>query len=293
MPTGNVVLIMKHISLTILAILLSALALGATSLTMENNVSAQEATAADVLVEMNTTAGKVTLRLFGDTPRHLENFVKLAEEGYYDGVLFHRVIENFMVQTGDPDSKEAKPGQLLGMGSPDYQIDAEILFPRHFHKRGALAAARQGDETNPKRKSSGSQFYIVTGRKFSSADLDRLEMGLIRQQKQDIVNNLLAENRDSIMSLRRNRDQAGLQALQEELNNKARKIAADAKLGFTPEQVEAYTTVGGTPHLDGAYTVFGEVENGYEVINLIQQAETDGNNRPINDIKVLSMKVLK
>lgn len=293
MPTGNVVLIMKHISLTILAILLSALALGATSLTMENNVSAQEATAADVLVEMNTTAGKVTLRLFGDTPRHLENFVKLAEEGYYDGVLFHRVIENFMVQAGDPDSKEAKPGQLLGMGSPDYQIDAEILFPRHFHKRGALAAARQGDETNPKRKSSGSQFYIVTGRKFSSADLDRLEMGLIRQQKQDIVNNLLAENRDSIMSLRRNRDQAGLQALQEELNNKARKIAAEAKLGFTPEQVEAYTTVGGTPHLDGAYTVFGEVENGYEVIDLIQRAETDGTNRPVNDIKVLSMKVLK
>lgn len=256
---------------------------------MENN----ETKASDVLVEMNTTEGTVTLRLFGDTPRHLENFVKLVNEGYYDGMLFHRVIQNFMVQTGDPDSKEAKPGQLLGMGSPDYQIDAEIDFPRHFHRRGALAAARQGDETNPKRKSSGSQFYIVTGRRYTPAELDRMEMGLIRQQKQDIINRLIDENRDSIMSLRRNRDQAGLQALQEELNNKARQIASQTQLGFTPAQIEAYTTEGGTPHLDGAYTVFGQVESGYDVIDRIQKAETDANNRPTTDIKVLSMKVLK
>lgn len=280
---------MKQLSLTLFLIVLTALFSGATPQNMEND----KTKASDVLVEMNTTEGTVTLRLFGDTPRHLENFVKLVNEGYYDGMLFHRVIQNFMVQTGDPDSKEAKPGQLLGMGSPDYQIDAEIDFPRHFHRRGALAAARQGDETNPKRKSSGSQFYIVTGRRYTPAELDRMEMGLIRQQKQDIINRLIDENRDSIMSLRRNRDQAGLQALQEELNNKARQIASQTQLGFTPAQIEAYTTEGGTPHLDGAYTVFGQVESGYEVIDRIQKAETDANNRPTTDIKVLSMKVLK
>lgn len=280
---------MKQLSLTLFLIALTALFSGATPQNMENN----ETKASDVLVEMNTTEGTVTLRLFGDTPRHLENFVKLVNEGYYDGMLFHRVIQNFMVQTGDPDSKEAKPGQLLGMGSPDYQIDAEIDFPRHFHRRGALAAARQGDETNPKRKSSGSQFYIVTGRRYTPAELDRMEMGLIRQQKQDIINRLIDENRDSIMSLRRNRDQVGLQALQEELNNKARQIASQTQLGFTPAQIEAYTTEGGTPHLDGAYTVFGQVESGYDVIDRIQKAETDANNRPTTDIKVLSMKVLK
>lgn len=280
---------MKQLSLTLFLIALTALFSGATPQNMENN----ETKASDVLVEMNTTEGTVTLRLFGDTPRHLENFVKLVNEGYYDGMLFHRVIQNFMVQTGDPNSKEAKPGQLLGMGSPDYQIDAEIYFPRHFHRRGALAAARQGDETNPKRKSSGSQFYIVTGRRYTPAELDRMEMGLIRQQKQDIINRLIDENRDSIMSLRRNRDQAGLQALQEELNNKARQIASQTQLGFTPAQIEAYTTEGGTPHLDGAYTVFGQVESGYDVIDRIQKAETDANNRPTTDIKVLSMKVLK
>lgn len=280
---------MKQLSLTLFLIILTALLSWATPQNMEN----KEKNTGDVLVEMNTTEGTVTLRLFGDTPRHLENFVKLVNEGYYDGMLFHRVIQNFMVQTGDPDSKEAKPGQLLGMGSPDYQIDAEIDFPRHFHRRGALAAARQGDQTNPKRKSSGSQFYIVTGRRYTPAELDRMEMGLIRQQKQDIINRLLDENRDSIMSLRRNRDQAGLQALQEELNNKARQIASQTQLGFTPEQIEAYTNEGGAPHLDGQYTVFGQVESGYDVIDRIQQAETDANNRPVADIKVLSMKVLK
>lgn len=261
---------------------------------METSAKTQnDGARADVLIEMTTSEGPVTLRLFGDTPRHLDNFVKLAEEGYYDGMLFHRVIKDFMVQTGDPDSKEAKPGQLLGMGSPDYQIEAEIDFPRHFHKQGALAAARQGDNTNPRRKSSGSQFYIVTGRKYTAAELDRLEMNLIRQQKQDIVNRLIDENHDSIMALRRNRDQAGLRALQEELNEKARKIAAGKQLGFTQEQIDAYTTVGGAPHLDGTYTVFGQVESGFDVIDRIQKAEADGNNRPVEDIRLISMKVIK
>lgn len=282
--------------LTILLFLFTAISLAqsAPQIAMETSAKTQnDGARADVLIEMTTSEGPVTLRLFGDTPRHLDNFVKLAEEGYYDGMLFHRVIKDFMVQTGDPDSKEAKPGQLLGMGSPDYQIEAEIDFPRHFHKQGALAAARQGDNTNPRRKSSGSQFYIVTGRKYTAAELDRLEMNLIRQQKQDIVNRLIDENHDSIMALRRNRDQAGLRALQEELNEKARKIAAGKQLGFTQEQIDAYTTVGGAPHLDGTYTVFGQVESGFDVIDRIQKAEADGNNRPVEDIRLISMKVIK
>ena len=249
--------------------------------------------ASDVLVEMTTTEGPVKLRLYGDTPLHLENFVNLAREGYYDGVLFHRVIKDFMVQTGDPDSRDAVAGKLLGMGGPGYTVPAEIRYPRYFHRRGALAAARQADSINPERSSSGSQFYIVTGQKFTRGQLDKMEMDLIRNQKQAIINSLLAANRDTIMTLRRNRDQAGLQELQDKLNAEARKIASETELGFSPAQVSAYTTVGGAPHLDGQYTVFGCVEEGYDVIDRIQQCEVDRNNRPVEDIKVVSVKVLE
>ena len=249
--------------------------------------------ASDVLVEMTTTEGPVKLRLYGDTPLHLENFVKLAREGYYDGVLFHRVIKDFMVQTGDPDSRDAVAGKLLGMGGPGYTVPAEIRYPRYFHRRGALAAARQADSINPERSSSGSQFYIVTGQKFTRGQLDKMEMDLIRNQKQAIINSLLAANRDTIMTLRRNRDQAGLQELQDKLNAEARKIASETELGFSPAQVSAYTTVGGAPHLDGQYPVFGCVEEGYDVIDRIQQCEVDRNNRPVEDIKVVSVKVLE
>lgn len=260
--------------------------------TMSDKSANTTSSATDILVEMTTTEGPVTLRLFGDTPRHRDNFVKLASEGYYDGLLFHRVIQDFMVQTGDPESRNARKGQMLGMGDPSYNIPAEIVYPRHFHQRGALAAARQGDNVNPKRESSGSQFYIVTGRRFSSSELDRIEMNLIRNQKQAIVNDLLAQNRDTIMSLRRNRDNAGLQALQDSLQAEARKIADNTLMGFTAEQIEAYTTKGGSPHLDGAYTVFGVVEKGYDVIDRIQQVPVDGNDRPVDDVKIISMKVL-
>lgn len=255
--------------------------------------TAPEAARNDVLVEMNTTAGSVTLRLFGDTPKHLENFVKLVSEGYYDGMLFHRVIDEFMVQTGDPDSKTAPAGKLLGMGGPGYQVDAEIVYPRHFHRRGALAAARQDDSINPQRASSGSQFYIVTGHKYTPQQLDKMEMNLIRSQKQAVVNSLLAANRSKIMELRRNRDQAGLQQLQDSLQEEARKISASLPAGFSNEQIKAYTTVGGAPHLDGSYTVFGQVEKGYDVIESIQKVEVDRNSRPLSDVKIISMKVIE
>lgn len=248
----------------------------------------------DALVELTTTAGNVTLRLYGDTPKHRANFLKLVKEGYYDGLLFHRVIKDFMVQTGDPDSRNAPKGKALGAGDPSYTIEAEILCPKHFNKRGALAAARTGDQVNPERRSSGSQFYVVTGRKFTDGQLDRMEQQLKMQKMQDIFNGLARERHDSIMTLRRNRDQAGLQALQEELVRQTEKIAAEQGVtGLSPEQREAYKTVGGAPHLDGAYTVFGEVVSGMDTIDKIEGVATDGNDRPLEDVKILSAKVIE
>ena len=246
----------------------------------------------DVLVEIKTTEGDLTERLFGDTPRHRDNFVKLAKEGYYNGVLFHRVINEFMVQTGDPDSKTAPAGKMLGSGGPGYDIEAEIVYPTHFHKRGALAAARQGDQVNPERRSSGSQFYIVTGKAYNDSTLNQMERQLQMMQKQNIFNDLAREHRDSIMTLRRNRDQAGLQVLQDELVAITEKKAAEAPARLTAEQREAYTTTGGTPHLDNQYTVFGEVVDGMDVIDKIEKVETDSHDRPLKDVKILSMRVL-
>ncbi len=246
----------------------------------------------DVLVEIKTTEGDLTVRLFGDTPRHRDNFVKLAKEGYYNGVLFHRVINEFIVQTGDPDSKTAPAGKMLGSGGPGYDIEAEIVYPTHFHKRGALAAARQGDQVNPERRSSGSQFYIVTGKAYNDSTLNQMERQLQMMQKQNIFNDLAREHRDSIMTLRRNRDQAGLQALQDELVAITEKKAAEAPARLTAEQREAYTTTGGTPHLDNQYTVFGEVVDGMDVIDKIEKVETDSHDRPLKDVKILSMRVL-
>lgn len=247
----------------------------------------------DVLVDMHTTMGDVRLLLYGDTPKHLENFVRLTNEGYYDGVLFHRVINDFMVQSGDPDSKTAKPGQMLGEGDPDYQIDAEFVYPRHFHKRGALAAARQGDSVNPEKKSSGSQFYVVTGKVYPDEQLDMMDQRRVQEQMRSIFDRLVRQNRDSIMELRDRGDEEGLRALQEKLIAQTEKEASAAPDTLTAAQREAYSTVGGTPHLDGNYTVFGEVVSGMDVIDKIQKAETDGNDRPVDDIRIISMKVVK
>lgn len=257
----------------------------------------QNTTSADSLKEVkvliSTSMGDITVKLYGDTPLHRDNFLKLVGDNYYDGVLFHRVINDFMIQTGDPDSKGAPAGKRLGAGGPGYQIDAEILFPTHFHKRGALAAARSGDNVNPERRSSGSQFYIVTGKTYNEATLDQLEKQMQMQQKQQIFNSLAAEHKDSIMAMRRNRDQAGLTALQEELVALTEKKAAEEPVTLTPAMREAYTTVGGTPHLDGTYTVFGEVVDGMDVVDRIEKVATDAADRPTEDVKILSVKVLE
>lgn len=193
-------------------------------------------------VEMTTTEGKIVLLLYDATPLHRDNFLKLVKNGTYEGLLFHRVIKNFMIQGGDPTSRDAKPGKPLGDGTLGYTVPAEIK-PGLFHKRGALCAARQGDNVNPKRESSASQFYIVQGQVWDNATLDMMEQRF------------------------------------------GKKIS--------PEQRKLYTTVGGTPHLDGEYTVFGEVVDGMDVVDRIAAAECDRMDRPVKDVRILSVKIKK
>ena len=228
--------------------------------------------------------GDIIVRLYDETPIHRDNFVKLVKEGYYDGTLFHRVIKDFMIQGGDPDSKGAPAGKMLGVGGPDYTLEAEIKDGL-FHKRGALAAARQGDEVNPERRSSGSQFYIVWGQVYNEGQLRQFSKQLKMQQTQEIFNRLASEHRDEIMQMRRDRNRAGLQELQDKLATEAQQQAANY-VGLTEEQQKIYSTIGGTPHLDGQYTVFGEVEEGLEVVEMIQGAATGRGDRPIDDIEM-------
>ena len=234
-------------------------------------------------VKIQTTLGDIIVRLYDETPLHRDNFVKLAKEGYYDGTLFHRVIKNFMIQGGDPDSKGAPSGKQLGVGGPGYTIEAEIK-PEFIHKRGALAAARQGDEVNPERRSSGSQFYIVWGQVYNAGQIGQLQKQMEMQQLQSAFNALVQQHRDEVMQLRRDRNRAGLQELQDKLVAEAEAQVKAAGAGLTDAQKEAYTTVGGTPHLDGQYTVFGEVEEGLDIVEMIQQAATAPGDRPIDDI---------
>lgn len=188
---------------------------------------------------ISTQYGDIKVKLYNETPQHRDNFVKLVEQGFYDGTLFHRIIKEFMIQGGDPNSKNAQPGAMLGNGGPGYTIPAEIL-PGLIHKKGALSAARLGDQMNPKRESSGSQFYVVQGKKWTDDELN---------------------------------------------------MFAQRGLKLTPEQREIYKTIGGTPHLDGAYTVFGEVVEGLDVLDKIAATPTGQADRPIEDIK-MTVKML-
>lgn len=198
-------------------------------------------------VLISTNKGNILIKLYNETPIHRDNFLKLAETGALDSTLFHRVIKDFMIQGGDPDSRGAAPGVMLGEGEVGEPLPAEFLYPQLFHKRGVIAAAREGDQVNPERKSSGSQFYIVWGKVFPN---------------------------DSILDAR---------------------YEQTKRMGTAPiadEVRETYHTIGGTPHLDGIYTVFGEVVTGLEVVDAIQNVATDENDRPIEDVVVTSIKVV-
>lgn len=237
-------------------------------------------------VNISTSFGDIVVRLYDETPAHRDNFLKLAREGFYDGTLFHRVIKDFMIQGGDPESKGAPKGKQLGSGDAGYTLPAEFN-PALFHKRGALSAARLGDNVNPERRSSGCQFYIVWGSKYSQGQLGQFEKQSFMQAQQSVFDSLVRKNREKVMQLRRNRDQAGLMELQNELIAETEAIVKEQGLGKLSEaQKEAYTTVGGTPFLDGQYTVFGEVESGLEIVGKIQEVSTDGNDRPQKDIEM-------
>ncbi len=245
-----------------------------------------------VAVEIKTTVGDITMTLFNDTPLHRDNFVRLVGEGYYDGLLFHRVIPEFMAQAGDPFSRTASPGQALGEGGPDYTLDAEINYPKHFHRYGAVAAARQSDELNPERRSSGSQFYIVTGKKYTAGQLRSMERKLNREREMEIGRRLNEQYRDSIISLRKARNFSALTALQDEIIEKTDAEMRANPFRFPAEVIEAYTTVGGIPHLDGEYTVFGQVIKGMDVVEKITQQPADSMARPLEDVRILSVKIV-
>lgn len=237
-------------------------------------------------VKITTSYGDIIVRLYDETPIHRDNFIKLVKEGTLNGTLFHRVIKDFMIQGGDPQSKDAPKGRMLGSGDVGYTLQAEFN-PALFHKRGALSAARQADQVNPEKRSSGCQFYIVWGQKYSAGQLGQMEKQMMMQAQQSVFNSLAMEHRDEIIQMRRNRDAAGLQALQDELAAQMLSIVKEQGLGkLSAEQKAVYTEIGGTPFLDGQYTVFGEVEEGLDIVGKIQEVATDSNDRPLEDIRM-------
>lgn len=257
------------------------------------NMAKQMANEKETKVVFETTLGNIVVKLYNETPKHRDNFLKVVNDSVYNGVLFHRVIKDFMIQTGDPSSKTAEAGQQLGSGDLGYTVEAEFVYPQYFHKKGALAAARTGDAVNPGRRSSASQFYIVTGKLYSPQQVEMMEQRMGDQKKEDIFSGLVRERIDSIRNMQAAGDSLGLEELQNELIALTEAEYAKNPLKFTPAQVEAYTTVGGTPHLDGQYTVFGEVVEGMDVVDKIQQAATDPADRPVDDIKIFSAKVVE
>ena len=204
-------------------------------------------------MKIETTEGDITLKLYDETPLHRDNFIKLVKSKFYDGVLFHRVIDQFMIQSGDPTSKNAEPGKMLGEGDVGYTIPAEFKPPQLYHKRGVLAAAREGDDTNPEKASSGCQFYIVVGKQFTNEDLDIMEASKI--------------------------DKHG--------------HANDSTYKFSEQARTDYTTIGGTPHLDGNYTVFGEILTGMDVVDKIAKARTNRADRPREDIRIVKIRRIR
>lgn len=240
---------------------------------------------ADALIK--TPYGEIKIMLYDKTEEHRGNFEKLIKEGFYDGLLFHRVIQNFMIQGGDPDSRNAEPGKRLGGGSLDYTLPAEFV-PEYFHKRGAIAAARKGGLINLEKRSSASQFYIVQGDIFSYGELDTMEIVKNQQIKNDLVRNHLMAVDDEIQVFRQNNDREGFALKVAEIRDRVDSLIAARNLGFkfSAEQREIYTTIGGYPSLDGDYTVFGEVVEGMDVVDKIAAVETDEHDRPVQDVKM-------
>ncbi len=245
----------------------------------------------DETVVISTTLGDIHVKLYKDTPLHSNNFIKLAKESYFDRTLFHRVIEGFMIQGGDPDSKGAKAGIELGNGGPGYDLPAEIL-PNHMHVRGVLAAARESDEVNPFRLSSGSQFYIVQGKKFTDVTLDEVEKKQYSIAKQRIFVNIMnrpenLELRNEFLAADSKADSLRFKFLLDTLNGMMDKeYALTTPFKISAEKRDIYKSIGGAPHLDGSYTIFGEVISGMDVVDKIAAVKRDENDRPLEDIEM-------
>jgi cyclophilin family peptidyl-prolyl cis-trans isomerase len=251
----------------------------------------------ETLVTISTPYGDIVVKLYDSTAKHKENFIKLANTGYFNGTLFHRVIGKFMIQGGDPTSKNAKPGVLLGDGDTNYTIPFEYV-PSYLHKRGAFAAARESDDENPLKASSASQFYIVQGKVFTNDELNAVELKVERRTKQYIMMDFMKregkeEELKSFRQMVENRDTANIRLVIEKYRNAVEAQYLRTKpFRITDEQRRVYTTIGGTPHLDGAYTVFGEVISGMEIVDKIAAVKTDTNDRPVEDIR-MTVKLIK
>ena len=279
------------ISNKILLICLAFIALTACSAGSKKQTNHHMENEKRTLVKLETTMGNITVALYNETPKHRDNFIKLVKEGVYDSTLFHRVIKQFMIQAGDPDSKNASDTAMLGSGDVGYTIPAEFN-PKFFHKKGVLAAARQGDDVNPEKASSGCQFYIVTGRKFTEPQLLGMENKINEQREEALFDSLARQHMKEIYKMRKAGDNAGLLELQDILEAQARELAdKEEKFRFTPEQIKAYSTIGGAPHLDGSYTVFGEVTEGMEVVENIEIAKTNRADRPVENIRILKASI--
>ena len=241
----------------------------------------------DFVVTIKTQYGDMVAILYDETPKHKQNFIKLAKEHYFDSLLFHRVIEGFMIQGGDPDSKKAAKGQMLGRGGPEYTIDAEFN-PKYFHEKGALSAARKGNEQNPSKASSGSQFYIVQGSKVTEEDI-KIDPAKFNQAMQQFFQNPANQaTYDTIAKLYQSGDSKGAQDFILKLKPRVEKqTGIKTEREVSPEKLKTYTTVGGAPQLDGDYTVFGKVIKGLEVIDKIATLPKDQFDRPVDDVRMI------
>lgn len=248
-------------------------------------LACKEKSLKQIKVKIETPFGEMIAVLYNETPEHRDNFIKLTKDGFYDDLLFHRVIEEFMIQGGDPESKNADGEKRLGSGGPGYQIPAEIQR-NLFHKRGALSAARQGDQVNPERKSSGSQFYIVQGKTFTDEELTRIEDQQNQNLKTKIFQEIANGYQDTIQALQMSGNQEGILKMRDTIIEKmeAKFATIENKFEIPEEQKEIYKTIGGTPFLDNAYTVFGEVIEGLDVIDSIAAQQTNTADRPLQDI---------
>jgi peptidyl-prolyl cis-trans isomerase B (cyclophilin B) len=245
----------------------------------------------DYVITIKTDFGTMVAILYDETPKHKANFVKLTKEKYYDSLLFHRVIQEFMIQGGDPNSKKANSGQALGNGGPGYTVDAEFS-PKFFHEKGAFSAARLGDQANPSKASSGSQFYIVQGKKYTEEELTQLEQNIQYGRKNQYLRDILAlpeyaSVKQTVMDKQREGNGLWLQSFFEQADTLIQKVKKDYKpFSFSPEQKARYREVGGAPHLDGDYTVFGKVIQGLDVIDKIAAVQKGPGDRPTEDVRM-------